>query len=112
MFLRGRPDYASEQAFVNSCFSAVGPVKKSLSTDAPVGALGSGLERTSPSSAHRTHSVIRSRGRAAEVVQTHQATARYRLGKIEERTSCDLRRIAVVLDLLIAIQIEQSRPIL
>lgn len=37
------PGYALEQAFVNSCFSAVGPVKKSFSTDAPVGALGSGL---------------------------------------------------------------------
>jgi hypothetical protein len=49
---------------------------------------------------------------AAERLFVHPNTARYRLGKIEERTSCDLRRVADVLDLLIAIQIEQNRPIL
>jgi len=49
---------------------------------------------------------------AAERLFVHPNTARYRLGKIEERTSCDLRRVADVLDLLIAIQVEQTRPAL
>jgi DNA-binding PucR family transcriptional regulator len=35
----------------------------------------------------------------------HPNTARYRLGKIEERTGCDLRHVADVLDLLIALRV-------
>jgi DNA-binding PucR family transcriptional regulator len=35
----------------------------------------------------------------------HPNTARYRLGKIEERTGCDLRRVADVMDLLIAVSL-------
>jgi sugar diacid utilization regulator len=41
---------------------------------------------------------------AAERLFIHTNTARYRLGKIEERTGCDLRRVADVLDLLIAVR--------
>jgi hypothetical protein len=42
---------------------------------------------------------------AAERLFVHPNTARYRLGKIEERTGCDLRHVADVLDLLIALRI-------
>jgi sugar diacid utilization regulator len=42
---------------------------------------------------------------AAERLFVHPNTARYRLGKIEERTGCDLRRVADVLDLLIALRV-------
>jgi DNA-binding PucR family transcriptional regulator len=35
----------------------------------------------------------------------HPNTARYRLGKIEERTGCDLRCFADVLDVLIALRV-------
>jgi sugar diacid utilization regulator len=42
---------------------------------------------------------------AAERLFVHSNTARYRLGKIEERTGCDLRRVADVLDLLIALRV-------
>jgi sugar diacid utilization regulator len=42
---------------------------------------------------------------AAERLFVHPNTARYRLGRIEERTGCDLRHVADVLDLLIALRI-------
>ena len=42
---------------------------------------------------------------AAERLYVHPNTARYRLGKIEERTGCDLRHVADVLDLLIALRV-------
>jgi hypothetical protein len=42
---------------------------------------------------------------AAERLYVHPNTARYRLGKIEERTDCDLRHVADVLDLLIALRV-------
>jgi sugar diacid utilization regulator len=42
---------------------------------------------------------------AAERLFVHPNTARYRLGKIEERTGCDLRHVADVLDLLIALRV-------
>jgi sugar diacid utilization regulator len=42
---------------------------------------------------------------AAERLFVHPNTARYRLGKIEERTGCDLRHVDDVLDLLIALRV-------
>jgi sugar diacid utilization regulator len=42
---------------------------------------------------------------AAERLFVHPNTARYRLGKIEERTGCDLRHVADVIDLLIALRV-------
>ena len=42
---------------------------------------------------------------AAERLFVHPNTARYRLGKIEERTGCDLRCIADVIALLIALRV-------
>jgi sugar diacid utilization regulator len=43
---------------------------------------------------------------AAERLFVHPNTARYRLGRIEERTGCDLRHVADVLDLLIALRVD------
>jgi hypothetical protein len=43
---------------------------------------------------------------AAERLYVHPNTARYRLGKIEERTGCDLRSVADVMDLLIAVNLD------
>ena len=42
---------------------------------------------------------------AAERLFVHPNTARYRLGRIDERTGCDLRHVADVLDLLIALRV-------
>jgi PucR C-terminal helix-turn-helix domain/GGDEF-like domain len=42
---------------------------------------------------------------AADRLFVHVNTARYRLKKIEERTGCDLRRLADVLDLLVALSV-------
>jgi sugar diacid utilization regulator len=42
---------------------------------------------------------------AADQLYVHVNTARYRLRKIEERTGCDLRRLADVLDLLVALSL-------
>jgi sugar diacid utilization regulator len=45
---------------------------------------------------------------AAERLFVHPNTARYRLGRIEERTGCDLRHVADVLDLLIALRVREG----
>jgi DNA-binding PucR family transcriptional regulator len=37
----------------------------------------------------------------------HPNTARYRLAKIEERTGCDLRSVADVIDLVIAVRLAE-----
>jgi len=44
----------------------------------------------------------------AERLFVHPNTARYRLGKIEERTGCNLRHVADVLDLLIAVRVAEA----
>ena len=44
----------------------------------------------------------------AERLFVHPNTARYRLGKIEERTGCNLRCVSDVLDLLIAIRVAEA----
>lgn len=44
----------------------------------------------------------------AERLFVHPNTARYRLGKIEERTGCNLRSVSDVLDLLIAIRVAEA----
>jgi hypothetical protein len=45
---------------------------------------------------------------ASEQLHLHVNTAHYRLGKIAERTGCDLRSISDVLELLIAIKLVQG----
>lgn len=45
---------------------------------------------------------------ASERLHVHVNTTHYRLGKIAERTGCDLRAISDVLDLLIAIKLAQA----
>ena len=45
---------------------------------------------------------------ASERLHVHVNTAHYRLGKIAERTGCDLRSISDVLELLIAINLAQG----
>jgi sugar diacid utilization regulator len=42
---------------------------------------------------------------AAEKLQIHVNTAHYRLGRIAEKTGCDLRRLSDVIDLLIAVRL-------
>ena len=42
---------------------------------------------------------------AAEALLIHVNTAHYRLGRIAEKTGCDLRRLADVIDLLIAVRL-------
>lgn len=44
---------------------------------------------------------------AAERLFVHVNTAHYRLGKIAEKTGCDLRSVSDVLELLIAIKLAQ-----
>jgi sugar diacid utilization regulator len=46
---------------------------------------------------------------AAERLFVHVNTAHYRLGKIAEKTGCDLRSVSDVLELLIAIRLAQGR---
>ena len=45
---------------------------------------------------------------AAERLLIHVNTAHYRLGRIEEKTGCDLRRLADVIDLLIAVRLAEA----
>ena len=45
---------------------------------------------------------------AAERLLIHVDTAHYRLGRIEEKTGCDLRRLADVIDLLIAVRLAEA----
>jgi sugar diacid utilization regulator len=44
----------------------------------------------------------------AERLYVHPNTARYRLAKIEERTGCDLRSVADVIDLVIAVRVAED----
>jgi hypothetical protein len=46
---------------------------------------------------------------AAERLQVHPNTAQYRLRRVEERTGCNPRRIADLLDLLVAIALDDGR---
>jgi sugar diacid utilization regulator len=45
---------------------------------------------------------------AAEALLIHVNTAHHRLGRIAERTGCDLRRLSDVIDLLIAIRLTDT----
>jgi sugar diacid utilization regulator len=45
---------------------------------------------------------------AAEALLIHVNTAHHRLGRIAEKTGCDLRRLSDVIDLLIAIRLTES----
>ena len=45
---------------------------------------------------------------AAETLLIHVNTAHYRLGRIAEKTGCDLRRLSDVIDLLIAVRLADA----
>jgi DNA-binding PucR family transcriptional regulator len=47
---------------------------------------------------------------AAERLHLHVNTAYYRLERIAERTGCDLRRLADVMELLIAVRLMGASP--
>jgi DNA-binding PucR family transcriptional regulator len=47
--------------------------------------------------------------RAAEHLHIHVNTAHYRLARIAERTGCDLRRVADLLEILIAARLSEAR---
>jgi len=47
---------------------------------------------------------------AAEALLIHVNTAHYRLARIAEKTGCDLRRLPDVIDLVIAIRLNESQP--
>jgi hypothetical protein len=47
--------------------------------------------------------------RAAERLHIHVNTAHYRLGRIAERTGCDLRRVSDLIELLIAARLADAR---
>jgi len=50
--------------------------------------------------------------RAAERLHIHVNTAHYRLGKIAERTGCDLRRVTDLIEILIAARLSDAdRPV-
>jgi sugar diacid utilization regulator len=46
--------------------------------------------------------------RAAEDLHIHVNTAHYRLGRIAERTGCDLRRISDLIEILIAARLADA----
>ena len=47
--------------------------------------------------------------RAAERLHIHVNTAHYRLGRIAERTGCDLRRIGDLIEILIAARLAEAQ---
>jgi sugar diacid utilization regulator len=47
---------------------------------------------------------------AAEALLIHVNTAHYRLARIAEKTGCDLRRLPDVIDLVIAIRLNEGQP--
>jgi DNA-binding PucR family transcriptional regulator len=47
--------------------------------------------------------------RAAERLHIHVNTAHYRLGRIAERTGCDLRRISDLIEILIAARLADAQ---
>jgi sugar diacid utilization regulator len=47
---------------------------------------------------------------ASEQLHVHVNTTHYRLGKIAERTGCDLRSVSDVLDLVIAVRLARGQP--
>ena len=48
--------------------------------------------------------------RAADRLHVHVNTAHYRLGRIAERTGCDLRRVSDLIELLIAARLADVEP--
>jgi DNA-binding PucR family transcriptional regulator len=47
--------------------------------------------------------------RAAEQLHIHVNTAHYRLGRIAERTGCDLRRVGDLIEILIAARLADAQ---